>query len=287
MPAADQLFVERAAATGPRLHARQRRDRRLLPARGDGRRRRAVRLRQRRRPRRLSRAGRCARSGQTRRPPGSTPAATSRLFRNDLTIGADGRRSLRFTDVTERAGVGLRAYGMGAAVGDYDNDGDLDLFVTAFGPDTLYHNNGDGTFTDVTTAGGRQRRAAGARAPPSSTTTATASSISSSPTTSTSRSPPTSSAATRWARAITAARAPIVRCPIGCTATRATAGSRTSPRRPASARPTAPASASRPATTTATAGSISTSPTTRRRISSGSTGTTARSPTKGCSPDRR
>jgi enediyne biosynthesis protein E4 len=84
---------------------------------------------------------------------GSGPA-TSRLFRNDLTIGADGRRSLHFTDVTERAGVGLRAYGMGVAVGDYDNDGYLDLFVTAFGPDTFYHNNGDGTFTDVTREAG-------------------------------------------------------------------------------------------------------------------------------------
>ena len=84
---------------------------------------------------------------------GSGPA-TSRLFRNDLAIGADGRRSLRFTDVTERAGVGLRAYGMGVAVGDYDNDGYLDLFVTAFGPDTLYHNNGDGTFTDATRPAG-------------------------------------------------------------------------------------------------------------------------------------
>jgi hypothetical protein len=80
---------------------------------------------------------------------GSGPA-TSRLFRNDLAVGADGRRSLHFTDVTERARVGLRAYGMGVAVGDYDNDGYLDLFVTAFGPETLYHNNGDGTFTDLT-----------------------------------------------------------------------------------------------------------------------------------------
>jgi enediyne biosynthesis protein E4 len=90
--------------------------------------------------------------GQTPVEPrqGLTPAATSRLFRNDLTIGADGRRSPRFTDVTERAGVGLRGYGMGAAVGDYDGDGYQDLFVTAFGPDTLYHNNGDGSFTDVT-----------------------------------------------------------------------------------------------------------------------------------------
>jgi enediyne biosynthesis protein E4 len=84
---------------------------------------------------------------------GSGPA-TSRLFRNDLTVGSDGRRTVRFTDVTERAGVGLRAYGMGAAVGDYDNDGNLDLLVTAFGPVTLYHNNGNGTFTDATERAG-------------------------------------------------------------------------------------------------------------------------------------
>jgi hypothetical protein len=86
--------------------------------------------------------------------PAPAPAATSRLFRNDLTVGADGRRSLRFTDVTAAAGVGLRAYGMGVAVGDYDSDSRVDLFVTAFGPDTLYHNNGDGTFTDVTRQAG-------------------------------------------------------------------------------------------------------------------------------------
>ncbi|MCG9128225.1 CRTAC1 family protein [Candidatus Poribacteria bacterium] len=55
-----------------------------------------------------------------------------------------------FTDTTEVAGVGSTAYGTGATVGDYDNDGDLDLFVTNFGDDQLYRNNGDGTFTDIT-----------------------------------------------------------------------------------------------------------------------------------------
>jgi hypothetical protein len=85
---------------------------------------------------------------------GTPPAPTSRLFRNDLTTRAGGAPTLRFTDVTARAGVGLRAYGMGAAVGDYDNDADLDLFVTSFGPETLYRNNGDGTFQDVTKQAG-------------------------------------------------------------------------------------------------------------------------------------
>ena len=56
-----------------------------------------------------------------------------------------------FTDVTEEAGVGSTAYGTGATVGDYDNDGDLDLYITNFGTDQLYQNNGDGNFTDVTT----------------------------------------------------------------------------------------------------------------------------------------
>jgi enediyne biosynthesis protein E4 len=82
------------------------------------------------------------------------PKVTSRLFRNDLTTAPDGRRVLHFTDVTAKAGVGLEAYGMGAATGDYDNDGDLDLFVTTFGPDTLFRNNGDGTFSDVTKEAG-------------------------------------------------------------------------------------------------------------------------------------
>ncbi len=74
----------------------------------------------------------------------------NRLFRNDLV--PSGR--LQFTDVTEVARVGHESYGMGVAVGDYDADGNLDLYVTNFGPNVLYHGNGDGTFTDVTVQSG-------------------------------------------------------------------------------------------------------------------------------------
>ncbi len=59
-----------------------------------------------------------------------------------------------FEDVTERAGMQGAGYGMGVAVGDYDNDGYEDLYVTAYGGNKLYHNNGDGTFTDVTEKAG-------------------------------------------------------------------------------------------------------------------------------------
>jgi hypothetical protein len=60
-----------------------------------------------------------------------------------------------FTDVTEKAGVGAENFfGMGVAVGDYDNDGYPDMLVTGYGHTILYHNNGDGTFTDVTTKAG-------------------------------------------------------------------------------------------------------------------------------------
>jgi hypothetical protein len=71
----------------------------------------------------------------------------SALYRNN----GDGT----FTDVTQKAGVGAEGlYGMGIAVGDYDNDGFPDLFVCGYGRCILYHNNGDGTFSDVTVHAG-------------------------------------------------------------------------------------------------------------------------------------
>jgi hypothetical protein len=60
----------------------------------------------------------------------------------------------RFEDVSAAAGLGSEAYGQGCAVGDIDNDGDPDLYVTNFGPNQMYRNNGDGTFTDVTDGAG-------------------------------------------------------------------------------------------------------------------------------------
>jgi len=60
----------------------------------------------------------------------------------------------KFTDVTEESGLGDTGHGLGVAAGDYDNDGDLDVYVSNWGPNILYRNNGDGTFTDVTKEAG-------------------------------------------------------------------------------------------------------------------------------------
>ena len=69
--------------------------------------------------------------------------ARNRLFENQ----GDGT----FRDVTESSGVGHTGFGVGCAVGDYDLDGDPDLYITNFGPNALYRNEGDGSFRDVTT----------------------------------------------------------------------------------------------------------------------------------------
>ncbi len=79
--------------------------------------------------------------------PGSADSIppTNVLYRND-----DGR----FTDITREASVGDTGYGFGCCVGDYNNDGFRDLYVTNYGTNVLYENNGDGTFTNVTERAG-------------------------------------------------------------------------------------------------------------------------------------
>ena len=77
---------------------------------------------------------------------GRSEAHVNRLYRQE----ADGT----FSDVTESSGLGDGGYGMGVAVGDIDNDGLLDLYVTNYGWDRLYRNRGGGTFEDVTDRSG-------------------------------------------------------------------------------------------------------------------------------------
>ena len=72
-----------------------------------------------------------------------------RLFRNDLVVHADGTRTVHFTDVTEQSGINLQTYGMGVAVGDFNNDGFVDIYRTSLNGAVLLRNNGNGTFTDV------------------------------------------------------------------------------------------------------------------------------------------
>ena len=86
------------------------------------------------------------------RPAGQPPG--DRLYRNDLEVTADGRRALRFTDVSAEAGLPAEGYGMGVAAGDFDGDGWIDLYLTRFGPNRLLRNRGDGAFEDVTARSG-------------------------------------------------------------------------------------------------------------------------------------
>lgn len=75
-----------------------------------------------------------------------SPTSSNRLYKNN--------RNGTFTDVTEKAGLFRTGYAYGVTVGDYNNDGFEDLFITYWGQNVLYRNNGDGTFTDVTKESG-------------------------------------------------------------------------------------------------------------------------------------
>jgi enediyne biosynthesis protein E4 len=79
------------------------------------------------------------------------PGATNRLYKNN--------RDGTFTDVTQKAGLVHTGWASGVTVGDYDNDGFDDLFITYYGHNVLYRNNGDGTFTDVTVKAGLRQEA--------------------------------------------------------------------------------------------------------------------------------
>ena len=92
--------------------------------------------------------------GEALLPPPADQPPGDRLYRNDLEIAADGKRSLRFTDVTAESGIAVPGYGMGVAAGDVDNDGWIDLYLTRFGPNRLLRNRGNGTFEDVTDRSG-------------------------------------------------------------------------------------------------------------------------------------
>jgi enediyne biosynthesis protein E4 len=88
--------------------------------------------------------------GEAKFPPVKDWRPGNRLFRNELVPSG----KLLFSDVTEKSGAGYTGYGMGVATGDYDNDGDLDIYLANFGSNALLKNNSNGTFTDVTREAG-------------------------------------------------------------------------------------------------------------------------------------
>jgi hypothetical protein len=92
--------------------------------------------------------------GEAVQPPHHPLPLTDRLYRNDLSLDAQGRAFIRFADVTESASLPPAGHGMGAATGDYDNDGWIDLYLTRFGSNLLLRNRGDGTFEDITDSAG-------------------------------------------------------------------------------------------------------------------------------------
>src|SRR6476660_3218166 len=91
------------------------------------------------------------------RPPWTAKAAA----RNQPAISIAIPETCHFVDITQKAGLAKVGWGQGACAGDYDNDGYEDLFITYYGHSVLYHNEGNGTFKDVTEAAGLKSDAVG------------------------------------------------------------------------------------------------------------------------------
>jgi enediyne biosynthesis protein E4 len=85
-------------------------------------------------------------------------AVRDRFYRNDLTVGPDGQRRLRFTDITAETGIDIATYGMGVAAADIDNDGFVDIYRTGLTESVMLRNNGNGTFSDVTAKTGTSNK---------------------------------------------------------------------------------------------------------------------------------
>ncbi len=96
----------------------------------------------------------CVQGGPVAVTPASPPRPPDRLYRNDLERDGQDAARARFTDVTAESGIRGTGHGMGVAAADYDDDGDVDLYLANFGPNQLWRNRGDGTFEDVTVAAG-------------------------------------------------------------------------------------------------------------------------------------
>src|SRR6185436_7640367 len=88
--------------------------------------------------------------------PSAPKSTTAKLYRN--------KKDRTFVDVTARSGLDISMFGMGAAAADYDNDGNVDVYVTAIDGDYLFHNEGKGTFKDVTAAAGISNKSFGTSA---------------------------------------------------------------------------------------------------------------------------
>ena len=87
-------------------------------------------------------------------PPKGPLPLMGRLFRNDTNTAKKGAAEIKFSDVTDKAGISASGYGMGVAAGDFNNDGWVDLYITNFGGAQLWMNDGDGTFSETTAKAG-------------------------------------------------------------------------------------------------------------------------------------